>query len=73
MLFGKMSIQQRMGLLEATVSAVLLSLPYFSSFVIMYWCSICIHYFITSSVCCLFVLVDIFIEFMSSHIDRTEA
>ena len=65
--------KNKIKLLEVTVSAVLLSLPHISSFVIMYWCSICIDYFITSSICCLFVLVDIFIEFISSCIDRTEA
>ena len=60
-------------LLEATVSMVLLSVPYISSFVIMYQYSICTNYFLTSSIHHLFVLVDIFIEFISSRIDGTEA
>ena len=69
-----MRLEHGMGaVLEVTVSAVLLSLPYISSFVIMCQCSICIDYFITSSICHLFVLVDIFIEFITSHVDRTEA
>ena len=61
------------NVLEVTVSMVLLSVPYISSFIIMYQCSMCFDYFFTSSVCHLFVLVDIFIELISSHVDRTEA